>query len=53
MKKMMISLLLSAFALSSMAQEATTANDSTEGFRFTTIDSIAISPVKDQNRSST
>jgi len=28
-------------------------NDSTEGFRFTTIDSVAITPVKDQNRSST
>ena len=50
---MMRSLLLSAFALSSMAQEATTANDSTEGFRFTTVDSIAITPVKDQNRSGT
>ena len=53
MKKMMISLLLSAFALSSMAQEATTASDTTEGFRFTTVDSIAITPVKDQNRSGT
>ncbi len=53
MKKILISMLLSAFALSGMAQEATTANDSTEGFRFTTIDSIAITPVKDQNRSST
>lgn len=27
--------------------------DSTEGFQFTTVDSVAISPVKNQNRSST
>ena len=53
MKKVFLSVLLGAFALSSMAQEATTANDSTEGFRFTTVDSIAITPVKDQNRSGT
>ena len=53
MKKVLLSVLLSAFALSSMAQEATTASDSTEGFRFTTVDSIAITPVKDQNRSGT
>ena len=46
-------MLLGAFALSSMAQEATTASDTTEGFRFTTVDSIAITPVKDQNRSGT
>ena len=53
MKKVIISMLLGAFALSSMAQEATTASDTTEGFRFTTVDSIAITPVKDQNRSGT
>ena len=54
MKKMIFSLLLSAFALSSTAQEAATAaSDSIEGFRFTTVDSIAITPVKDQNRSGT
>ena len=53
MKKVFLSVLLGAFALSSMAQEATTASDSTEGFRFTTVDSIAITPVKDQNRSGT
>ena len=53
MKKVLLSVLLSAFALSSMAQEATTASDSIEGFRFTTVDSIAITPVKDQNRSGT
>lgn len=29
------------------------AMDSVDGFRFTTIDSVAITPVKDQNRSST
>ena len=53
MKKVIISMLLGAFALSSMAQKATTASDTTEGFRFTTVDSIAITPVKDQNRSGT
>ena len=53
MKKVLLSVLLSAFALSSMAQEAATASDSIEGFRFTTVDSIAITPVKDQNRSGT
>ena len=31
----------------------TAAVDTVDGFRFTTIDSIAITPVKDQNRSST
>ena len=46
-------MLLSAFAFSGIAQEATEASDTTEGFRFTTIDSIAITPVKNQNRSST
>ena len=53
MKKVIISMLLGAFALSSMAQEATTASDTTEGFRFTTVESIAIKPVKDQQRSGT
>ena len=46
-------MLLSAFAFSGIAQEATEASDTTEGFRFTTVDSIAITPVKNQNRSST
>ena len=37
-----------------LAQDANEAtSDTTEGFRFTTIDSIAITPVKDQNRSGT
>lgn len=54
MKKVLLSVLLSVFALSSMAQEVAPAtSDSTEGFRFTTVDSIAITPVKDQNRSGT
>jgi len=33
--------------------DSTAAKDTVEGFRFTTIDSIPITPVKDQNRSST
>ena len=52
MKTILLSTLLSAFALTSIAQEPA-ANDSIEGFHFTTVDSVAITPVKDQNRSST
>ncbi|MBO5817300.1 MAG: aminopeptidase [Paludibacteraceae bacterium] len=52
MKKILLSALLGAFALCSIAQEPA-ANDSIEGFHFTTVDSVAITPVKDQNRSST
>ena len=53
MKKILLSVIMGAFALSSMAQEAPVANDSLEGFQFTTVDSIAITPVKNQNRSGT
>ena len=53
MKKILLSAIMGAFALSSMAQEAPVVNDSTEGFHFTTVDSIAITPVKNQNRSGT
>ena len=54
MKKVFLSFLLCAFTLTTLAQNETqTASDSTEGFRFTTIDSIGITPVKDQNRSGT
>ena len=55
MKKILFSALLSVWTLSSIAQldTAAIANDSVEGFRFTTVDSVAITPVKDQNRSST
>ena len=47
--------MMTALSVAVSAQTDTTAvpKDTTEGFRFTTIDSIAISPVKDQNRSST
>jgi hypothetical protein len=49
MKKMFFTVLLGAFTLSSIAQDAApAASDSIEGFRFTTVDSIAITPVKDQ-----
>ena len=55
MNKILFSFMLGALSLSAFAQtdapEATA--DTTEGFRFTTVDSIAITPVKDQNRSST
>jgi aminopeptidase C len=50
MKKILLSAIMGAFALSSMAQEAPVAN---EGFQFTTVDSVAITPVKNQNRSGT
>lgn len=55
MKKILFSAALAAFALNVCAQTDTTAlkTDTIEGFRFTTIDSVAITPVKDQHRSST
>lgn len=54
MKKLLI-FMMTALSVAVSAQTDTTAvpKDTTEGFRFTTIDSVAISPVKDQNRSST
>ena len=51
MNKFIFSFVLVAMSISMMAQEAT--NDTVEGFRFTTVDSLAITPVKDQNRSGT
>ena len=55
MKKILLSAIMGAFALSSMAQTDSTqvAKDSIEGFQFTTVDSVAITPVKNQNRSGT
>lgn len=55
MKKILFSFAVCAMSMSLAAQVDNTEipSDSTEGFRFTTIDSIAITPVKDQNRSST
>ena len=55
MKKLILSFALGAISLSMTAQTDSTkvASDSIEGFRFTTVDSIAITPVKDQNRSGT
>ena len=50
MKKILFFFALTAISISAMAQAET---DSIEGFRFTTVDSIAITPVKDQNRSGT
>ena len=48
----LIGIVLSA-AVMAQTDTIPATNDSTEGFRFTTIDSVAITPVKDQNRSST
>ena len=55
MKKMLTFAIMAAITMSALAQTDSTAvqKDSTEGFQFTTIDSVAITPVKDQNRSST
>ena len=53
--KKLLTIMMTALSVAASAQTDTTAvpKDSIEGFRFTTIDSVAISPVKDQNRSST
>ena len=54
MNKFLSTVVLSALTLGAFAQDATDIKaDTTEGFRFTTIDSVAITPVKDQHRSST
>ena len=55
MKKILCIFAICALSLNAMAQTDTTqlSADSVEGFQFTTIDSIAITPVKDQNRSGT
>lgn len=55
MKKMFFSAALAALALNVCAQTDTTAlqTDTIEGFLFTTVDSVAITPVKDQHRSGT
>lgn len=53
MKKIYFLALTMAFALTASAQSDTTSVDSIEGFRFTTRDSVAITPVKNQNQSGT
>ena len=54
MKKLLLIAALAA-CMTAYSQTDTTrlANDTTEGWHFTTVDSIAITPVKNQNRSST
>ncbi len=54
MRKFILMIALTA-GMAAWAQSDSTAvkKDSVEGWRFTTIDSVAITPVKDQNRSST
>jgi len=51
----LLTLLLVAFVCDTVAPADTTAaaKDTIEGFQFTTVDSVAITPVKDQHRSST
>ena len=59
MKKLLTIAIMAAMSVTVMGQNEVKADttaaqkDSIEGFQFTTIDSIAITPVKDQNRSST
>ena len=55
MKKSLFIFAICALSLNAIAQTDTpkVTNDTIEGFQFTTLDSIAITPVKDQNRSST
>jgi len=55
MKKFFIITALMAFSVQLFAQTDSTElkKDTTEGWHFTTVDSIAITPVKNQNRSST
>lgn len=53
-KQFIITAALSAISLCTVAQNGNTQPaDTTEGFLFTTIDSVGITPVKNQNRSST
>ncbi len=53
MKHVFNILALLAISLCAMAQEEAKKDSVEEGFRFTTVDSIAITPVKDQHRSGT
>ncbi len=55
MKRFLLCAALAATVCSVFAQTDTTAlkTDTTDGFRFTTIDSVGITSVKDQHRSST
>ncbi len=53
MNKFLSTVVLSALTLGAFAQDADIKADTTEGFRFTTIDSVGITPVKNQHRSST
>lgn len=54
MNKTLLIAAMSALSVGVFAQDATEAKpDTIEGFRFTTIDSVGITPVKDQHRSST
>ena len=55
MKRLVNLITLAAIATVAFAQTDTTEikKDTTDGFLFTTVDSIAITPVKNQNRSST
>ncbi len=52
MKKLIV-LALCAVTLPMMAQEEAKKDSVEEGFQFTTVDSVAITPVKNQHRSST
>ena len=53
MKTILFAFIFLTTSISIWAQDVTINNDTVEGFQFTTVDSVAITPVKDQNRSST
>ena len=53
MKTILFAFIFLTTSISIWAQDVTINNDTIEGFQFTTVDSVAITPVKDQNRSST
>ena len=49
----LLSILLIPCSAFAQTDSTKVAKDSVDGFQFTTVDSVAITPVKDQNRSST
>ena len=53
MKKIFLALMLAGSVCASAQNAETKPAENKEGFQFTTIDSVAITPIKDQHRSST
>ncbi len=53
MKKMMLCAMAAMMSVAAIAQETEQKKDSAEGFQFTTVDSVAITPVKNQKNAGT